>query len=140
MRKVNLWNCLLYLLAKYAAFFLVLAFVGDRFQHLVLDKASTSGQVLTSTAGYVLYVLFGAAMLSVLVCAPIYMVFRLEKGGVFLVGLLLFFGVDYAVYTWLCSPSNAMLGLYNILVGVLLLGVLFHQPIKQKFRPNPVSR
>lgn len=137
MRKVSLRNSLLFLFVKYSAFFFVLAFIGTRFQEHVLNKAGTAGEGFTLTLGYVLFVLVNAAFLGAMLCVPFYGVFRLPNGAVFLAGLLLFWGVDYAVYTFLCAPSDYTLGRYNALVGVPLLWLFFHAAIKQKLGLSP---
>ncbi|MBO2007907.1 hypothetical protein [Hymenobacter negativus] len=134
MLKVRLRNSVWFLLIKYAAFFFVLA-CASRYQSLVLDKARTSVEIVEQTLAYMLYVFVYSLPLIGLFCLPLYLLLRTVNGVLFLAGLALFFGVEYGVYTRGYSPSDLTLGGYNAVIGVLLLGMFFHQAIQRKFGP-----
>ena len=70
MFTIKFWNGVLFLFIKYSVFFFILAFLDDRFKHLVLDKVSDTGELLKQTLSYALYVLFHAVFMVASLCGP----------------------------------------------------------------------
>lgn len=133
MLKVNLINSFLYLLVKYFVFFFVIAFVGDRFKSIVLDNAETSSEIFKNTLNYILYVAIYAIPLILIFGFPLYYILKIKNGVYFLLSILLFFIMEYCIYTYLYASSNKILGIYNIIIGIILLGIFFHKTIRLKF-------
>src|SRR5689334_14426886 len=133
MLKVKFLNSTLYLLLRYLLFFLVLAFIGDRFQHAVLDKVDSSPEVFKLTGGYVLYVLIASIFLMSLFCFPLYFILRLKSNVLFLLAIACFYTAEYFVYSYLFSRSDHTLGIYNLAIGVVLLFLCFGRSLKRKF-------
>ncbi|SMO49494.1 hypothetical protein SAMN06265350_102458 [Solitalea koreensis] len=133
MFKVRFLNSVLFLLIKYSVFFFIVAFMGGRFKTAVMDNASTSWEFFKLTLGYILYVLVYSIFLIALFCAPLYFILKIEKGFLFLLAAIVFYGIEFVVYTHFYSPSDRMLGIYNAIVGVVLLCVFFFTSIKHKF-------
>ncbi|MDV3897437.1 hypothetical protein CMU05_07605 [Elizabethkingia anophelis] len=133
MFKVNLINSFLYLLVKYFIFFFILAFVGDRFKSIVLDNAETTSEIFKLTLNYILYVAIYAIPLILVFSFPLYYILKIRKGLYFVLSITLLFTVEYLIYTYLYAPSNKILGIYNIIVGIILLGIFFYKSIRIKF-------
>ncbi|CAI8822775.1 conserved membrane hypothetical protein [Chryseobacterium sp. IT-36CA2] len=133
MFKITLTNSFLYLLVKYFVFFFILAFVGDRFKSIVLDNAETSSEIFKLTLNYILYVAIYAIPLILIFGFPLYYILKIKKGIYFLLCIILFFIVEYYIYTYLYASSNKILGIYNIIISIILLGIFFHKIIRSKF-------
>lgn len=133
MFKVNLINSFLYLLVKYFIFFFILAFVGDRFKSIVLDNAETASEIFKLTLNYILYVAIYAIPLILVFGFPLYYILKIRKGLYFVLSIILIFTIEYLIYTYLYAPSNKTLGIYNIIVGIILLGIFFFKSIWIKF-------
>ncbi|MDV2463438.1 hypothetical protein CMU11_15420 [Elizabethkingia anophelis] len=133
MFKVNLINSFLYLLVKYFIFFFILAFVGDRFKSIVLVNAETTSEIFKLTLNYILYVAIYAIPLILVFSFPLYYILKIRKGLYFVLSITLLFTVEYLIYTYLYAPSNKILGIYNIIVGIILLGIFFYKSIRIKF-------
>lgn len=133
MFKITLTNSFLYLLVKYFVFFFILAFVGDRFKSIVLDNAETSSEIFKLTLNYILYVAIYAIPLILIFGFPLYYILKIKKGIYFLLCIILFFIVEYYIYTYLYASSNKILGIYNIIISIILLGIFFYKIIRSKF-------
>ncbi len=133
MFKVNLINSFLYLLVKYFIFFFILAFVGDRFKSIVLVNAETTSEIFKLTLNYILYVAIYGIPLILVFSFPLYYILKIRKGLYFVLSITLLFTVEYLIYTYLYAPSNKILGIYNIIVGIILLGIFFYKSIRIKF-------
>ena len=133
MFEVKFLNSALFLLIKYSLFFLLLAFIGDRFQHTVLDKAETSIEVVKLTVGYMVFVLLASVFLIALFAFPLYFVLRLNGGAWFLLGITVFYATEYIAYSYFYSPSDRILGIYNMGIGIVLFPFFFGRSIRNKF-------
>ncbi len=133
MLKTNLINIFLYLIIKYIFFFFLLAFIGDRFKNIVLDNAGTSSEVSKLTLNYILFASIYTIPLILVLILPLYFIFKINKGIYFLLSVILFFTMEYFTYTYLYSPSDKTLGIYNIIISVVLLWVFFYKSIRLKF-------
>jgi hypothetical protein len=133
MFKIKFLNSVLFLLIKYSVFFFIIAFMGDRFKSAVLDKASTPLEVFKLTLGYVFYVLVSSIFLIALLCAPLYLILKIEKGYLFLLAIAAFYGVEFVVYSYFYSPSDLTLGVYNTIIGTVLLFIFFGKSLRRRF-------
>lgn len=138
MFKVSFLNSVLFLLIKYCVFFFILAFIGDRFRTTVLNNADTSLEMFKLTLGYILYVFLYSVFLIALFCAPLYFILKIKKGGYFLLAVIVLLVAEYFVYTYSTSQKyfQDINGIYNAIIGVVLLGVFFNKTIKYKFANN----
>lgn len=132
MLKISFFNSIYYLLVKYIVFFFILAFIGDRFKNAVINNAETSLEMFKLTLGYALYILFAVFFLMLFFFGPLYYILKIKKGGYFLFLLTTFFAVEFFVYSYFCSPSDRMPGIYNAIIGVFLLIVFFYKQIRMK--------
>ncbi len=135
MFKINLINSFVYLLIKYIIFFLILAFIGDRFKHVVIDNAETSSEMFKLTLGYIVYILIFAIPMILVFGFPLYYILKIKKWWSFIVCIIIFYCVEYFVYTFLNSQKYFYdwNGIYNALIGIILLGIFFHKTIRSKF-------
>ena len=136
MMKPNFLNCVYYLLAKYIVFFFILALLGDRFKKTVINNAETSQEMIMLSLGYILYILFFVSFLILFFCAPIYFIFRVKKGLYFSFLIVLFYSVEFFVYSYFFSPSDMKLGINNAIIGIFFLGLFFHKHIALIFNPS----
>lgn len=133
MFKTNLIYSFLYTTIKYIIFFVVLAFIGNRFKHIVLDNAASSSKIFSLTLNYILQVSIYMIPLVLIFSFPIYLILKIKKNIFFLISITLFFTVEYYFYTFLYAPSNTILGVYNIVIGIFLLFIFFYKAIRSKF-------
>lgn len=132
MFKISFFNGVYYLLIKYIIFSFFLAFIGDRFKNIVINNAETTQEVFKLTLGYVLYILFYIVILILLFCAPLYYILKIKKGIYFLILLIAFYVAEFFIYTQFFSPSDKTLGIYNTIIGILLMGIFFYKSIRLK--------
>lgn len=113
--------------AKYYAFFIVLAFLGNRFQNSVLLNSHGAGEVLSSTFYYFVYIGWGVLLLGIALVFPFFFVFKIRSKPVLLAGLVILLLAEYGLYTWSASSLDPWNGFYNGLVTVIFL-VIFFRP------------
>lgn len=116
-----------FLFAKYYAFFIVLAFLGDRLQNAVMANSHGAKGVLLNTLSYFIHISCGVLLLVLALVLPVYLVLRIRPRAVRLTGLCVVFFAEYGLYTWGFSPSDFSNGLYNALLTVIFL-LLFFRP------------
>ncbi|SDQ40785.1 hypothetical protein SAMN05421664_1490 [Chryseobacterium soldanellicola] len=133
MFKVSLINSFLCLLAKYLIFFFILAFIEDRFKDAVINNAETSSEMFRLSLNYILYILIYLIPLILVFFLPLYFILKIKKGIYFILCIVLFFMVEYSAYTYFYAPSDKTLGIYNIIIGIIVLGIFFHKAIRSKF-------
>ncbi|ASE61082.1 hypothetical protein CRN76_06990 [Chryseobacterium indologenes] len=133
MFKATFINSFLYATIKYIIFFIVLAFIGNRFKHIVLDNAKTSSEIFSLTLNYILHVSIYMIPLILIFSFPIYFIMKIKKSIFFLLSIVLFFIGEYYFYTYLYAPSNKILGIYNMIISIILLLVFFYKVIRSKF-------
>lgn len=133
MFKNSRLNSFLYLLVKYIIYFFVLAFIKNRFKNRVLDVAETSSEMLNLTLNYILFVLIYMVPLIAIFILPFHLVLKIRRGVYFVLSIALLFILEYCFYTYMFASSNKILGIYNLVIGVLLLWVFFYKSILSKF-------
>lgn len=138
MFKINGISVFIYLLLKYIVFFTVLAFVGDRFKHIVLDHAITYAEVSKLSLDYTLYVLIYTIPMILILFFPLQFILTLKSKKWFIFFILLLYIAEYFIYTYLYASSDKSLGVYNSVIGVILLWLFFYKSIIIKFRISKV--
>ncbi|MCB9163025.1 MAG: hypothetical protein H6592_01110 [Flavobacteriales bacterium] len=116
-----------FLIAKYYAFFIVLAFLGDRFQNTVLANSQGAKAVLLNTLSFFIHISWGVLLLVLALVLPVHLVLRIRPRAIRLTGLCVMLFAEYGLYTWGFSPSDFSNGLYNALLTVIFL-LLFFRP------------
>lgn len=133
MFKISFFNSVCYLLVKYIVFLFILAFIRDRFKNAVINNAETTLELVKLTLGYVLYILFYVAFLVLFFCAPLYYILQIKRGLYFLALLILFYVVEFYVYSYLFSSSDKSPSIYNTIIGLIFLNLFFYKQIQIKF-------
>ena len=133
MFKINLANSFFCVFIKYIIFFFILAFIGNRFNNAVIDKTETSLEMFQLTFKYILTVLLYSIPLILVFGFILYFILKMKRCLYFMLSIVLFFIVEYIFYTYFYSPSDKLLGLYNTVIGVIILGLFFHKTIRSKF-------
>jgi hypothetical protein len=133
MLKFKVVNIVLYLLAKYAAFFIVLAFLEDRFKSIVINNSDNKNELFLNTIYYSLYPAIILIVFTFIFTIPLYFLMK-KKGIYFILLYMLFIIVEYILYTYLASPSDLTNGIYNGAIGVLFLILFFYNHIRLMFK------
>jgi hypothetical protein len=129
MLKPRAFTIFFYLVIKYILFFIILAFIGGRYKSMVIENSTSTRELILNTLSYsvypIVYTIFGAAILF----APIYYAFRVRNLVYFVLVILVILTAEYFLYTYLASPSNLVNGVYNGVLSILLLVLLFYRKI-----------
>ncbi len=136
MLKTNLVNSFFYLVIKYIIFFFIIAFIGDRFKHIVIDTTETSSEMFKLTLNYILYAVLYTIPLILVLGFPLYYILKLDEKKYFIFSMILFFVIEYCIYTYFYAQSDKMLGIYNIIIGIILLWLFFHENIILKLKKS----
>lgn len=134
MFKVSFLKSVCYLLVKYAVFFFILAFIGNRFKNVVLNNAETSMELMKLSLGYVLYILFYMFFLVLFFSVPLYFILKIENKIYFILSMIAFFAIEYFAYTYLFSSSDKMIGIYNLIIGIVMFVLFYYKSIIQMFK------
>ncbi|OPC62459.1 hypothetical protein DSC47_11265 [Elizabethkingia miricola] len=110
-----------------------MAFIGDRFKNAVINNAETSPEILKLTIGYIVYVILYSLPLIAIFYFPLYHILKIKKGIYFILFIILFFILEYYIYTYFYSPSDKIIGFYNIIIGIFVVGICFFKNIQSKF-------
>ncbi|MBB2950105.1 hypothetical protein FHR29_000837 [Sphingobacterium sp. JUb56] len=138
MFKINGISVFIYLLLKYIVFFTVLAFVGDRFKHIVLDNATTHAEIFKLSLDYTLYVIIYIIPMILIMFFPLQFILTFKSTRWFIFFILLLYIAEYFIYTYLYASSDKSLGVYNLVIGVIILWIFFYKSIIIKFRTSKV--
>jgi hypothetical protein len=131
MFKVSFFNIVCYLFIKYTLFFFVLAFIGNRFRNAVINNAETSMELMKLSLGYVLYILFYVVFLVLFFSIPLFFILKIEKKIYLVLSMIAFFYFEYFAYTYLFSPSDKMIGIYNLIIGIIVFVLIYYKSIIQ---------
>ncbi len=134
MFNISLKNSIFSLFLKYVIFFIFLAFTRDRFKNIVIDNANSQLELFKLTTGYALYILLYSSFLILIFSFPLYRILRIRKGIYFLLSMFVFLILEYLIYTYLYSPSDNISGIYNTIIGIIVLGLFFYKAILSKFK------
>jgi hypothetical protein len=129
MLRPKFSNILLFLFIKYIVFFLVLAFIGDRFKLLVINNSGNRRELFSNTVYYLSYIMIFTVLGILILSGPIYFVLKVKSAICF---VLLISGAlvgEYCLYTGLASTSNLMNGVYNGIISILFLLIFFYRHI-----------
>lgn len=134
MFKVSFFNSLCYLFLKYAVFFFVLAFIGNRFKNAVINNAETTAELMRLSLGYAVYILFYMFFLVIFFSIFLYFIMKIENKIYFVLSMIAFFTIEYFAYTYLFSPSDKMIGIYNLIIGIVVFVLFYYKSIIQMIK------
>jgi len=128
MLKSNFRNILLYIFLKYLIFYIFMMFRNNNF-YLVDPGIRDVADLF-----YYLWIFLSLPVfISVLFSFPIYYSFRMKKTIYFVLINILVLIAEYFIYTCFASQLNSWNGIYNTIIGIVLLGIFFYKPIRSKF-------
>ena len=73
--------------------------------------------------------LFLPVLISIILLVPLNYTFKIKNGLYFLLVINLVLVTEYFIYTFLASQLNLWNGIYNAIIGLLLLGLFFYKEI-----------
>ena len=134
MLKPKFLNVLLFLVVKYIVFFVVLAFIGDRFKSLVIKNSDNTRELISNTGYYSVYILFYTLVAVIVFSLPIYFTFKVKNPIYFILLISAILAVEYLLYTNLASTTDLMNGVYNGIISILFLPLFFYRHIVLIFK------
>lgn len=123
--KPKALNISTYILLKYFILYVVLMIKNENYFFLKVNNIS-SGEDLF----YYLWLLLSLPILFIiLLTAPLYFIFKIKSKKWFMLLISFLFIFEFFIYTTLASSSNYFNGVYNFVIGTLLLFLFFHKSI-----------
>lgn len=112
-----------FLLLKNLIFFLVLAFKGNRFTKLVIDRSENSYELIRNSMGYILWILLFSLLLTILFTIPVYFSLKIKKNVYFYLLMFLLILLDYSIYLYFTSQAyfQDINGMYIIIIDIMFL-------------------
>lgn len=81
---------------------------------------------------YLWIFMFLPVLCSIIFTAPLYYAFKLNNKWYFIISVLGVIMVEYLLYTYTASQTDLTNGIYNGLISLLLLTLLFFKDFKKK--------
>jgi hypothetical protein len=129
MLKPKFYNILLFFLVKYIAFYVFMMFKNNDFTLVGLNE-------LKNSKGWFYYLwifLFLPVVCGLIFSAPIYFMFKVRNVVLFLFLISTVLIAEYLLYTYFASEADLMNGVYNAVISILFLLLLFFKSIRLKF-------
>ncbi len=134
MLKPSFRNILLYLLTKYIVFYVFMMFKNNDFYFV--NPGIRNGADLF----YYLWIfLFLPVVCMFIFTAPLYFIFKKKNTIYFTLIIIVFLVAEYFIYTYFASQANLMNGLYNEVIGLLILFIFFFRYINLIFKRNKIE-
>lgn len=127
MFEPTIKKIVLFIFIKYLAFYIFMMFKNGNYALIKLNELRTLQDVFY----YMWIFLFLPTLVSILFTAPIYYAFKTNQPALFVLIIGLFFVAEYYIYTNLASQIDLNNGLYNAFLGLLVLIILFFNPISR---------
>ncbi|EFK60123.1 Uncharacterised protein [Sphingobacterium spiritivorum] len=117
----------IYLVIKYLVFFIILAFIDNRFNELVFNKSDNFASLFQNTIGYSLWIVVFSFFLSVIFFIPVFLICKIKNVFVFILLSSLVISLEYFVYVYFTSVEYwyDKNGVINFLVSILFFVFLF---------------
>ncbi len=125
MLKPNIKNLLFYIFFKYLIFYIFMMFRNNNFALIEIFDLKT----LEDLFYYLWTFLFLPVLISIILLVPLNYTFKIKNGLYFLLVINLVLVTEYFIYTFLASQLNLWNGIYNAIIGLLLLGLFFYKEI-----------
>lgn len=136
MENIKFINVILYSVVRYLTFFIILAFVGNRFKLIVIDNSENGKEIFSNTLYYFLSFADILVLFTFIFSIPLYFLIKKVKGVFFIMLYFILLSIEYISYTYLASPSDLNNGIYNTIIGVLFLFLFFYKYLKISFTSN----
>jgi hypothetical protein len=130
MLKPILKNIVLFFFVKYLLFYIFMMFRTKDYTLIQVEDLQNGEDIFY----YLFMFLFLPVLCSVIFSGPIYLSFKVKKAIYFIFLLCLVFTAEYILYTYFASQVDLMNGLFNIVIGLVVLLLLFYKHIKSLFK------
>ncbi|PQJ09253.1 hypothetical protein CJD36_018565 [Flavipsychrobacter stenotrophus] len=108
------------ILIKYYIFFVFIA-ICNRYKTMVIANSNGLASLMGNTGWYVLYISFGAFLLSIIFFFPILITLRIKNRRYILLAFAFLLPIEYYTYTKLFSQIDPINGIYNTIVSVAFI-------------------
>ena len=126
MLKPTFINVLLFIFAKYLVFYILLMFKNNDYSLIQIGNLKNAQDVFY----YFWIFLFLPVTNIILFSVPIYFILRVKRIAYFILLLVVVLVAEYFFYTYFASQTNLMNGVYNGIIGLLLLYLFFFKHIE----------
>lgn len=130
MRNLKFINIIFYSIVRYLVFFVILAFLENRFKSIVIDNSENRKELFSNTLYYILSFADILVLFTFVFSIPLYFLIKKTNGIYFILLYIILLVIEYVSYTYLASPSDVKNGIYNGIIGILFLPLFFHKYIK----------
>lgn len=112
-----------FLLLKNLIFFLILAFKGNRFEKLVIDRSESSSELMRNSMGYIFWVTLFSLLLTILFAIPVYFSLKIKQSVYFYFLMFLLISLDYFIYLYFTSQAyfRDINGMYIAIIDIIFL-------------------
>jgi hypothetical protein len=132
MLKPTVLNILLFWFVKYIAFYVLMMFKNKNYSLIRLGDLKTGEDWF-----YYLWIfLFLPVICMIVFSAPVYLSFK-KKGLIYfalIIAVVLI--TEYLFYTWSASQTDLMNGVYNGIISLLFLVLIFYRHISILYQQN----
>lgn len=134
MAKITPKSIFLFFVVKYFIFFVILAFIGNRYKFIVLDNSKNISDIITLTLSYFLHFFPTSIPISIVLSVLLYSVLTLNKKIFIVPCLLLILSIEYLIYDFLHVDRSHYLGIINSALSVFFLFIFFGKSIFLRFK------
>ena len=129
MFRPSLINIILFFLFKYLLFYVLMMFKNSDFSLIQLSELRNLGDVFYYCWTFLFYPILSIILFS----APIYYALKSKRVIYFILLLSLILATEYVIYTYLDSQLDLLNGVYNGIIGLLVLLLFFSKQISLIF-------
>jgi len=126
MLKPNVAGIIAYFFIKYTAFYILLMLLNNNYSFIRIDKLRNVSDIFY----YLFLFLFLPISMCLLFIAPLYFSFKLKNLFSFAIIFIAILLLEYFLYTYLASQTNALNGFYNMLISTVIFAVFFYKKIR----------
>ena len=124
--RLSFLKVLLYLVTKYIIFFIILAFLDDRFKTIVLNNSKDNDEVWINSFFYSVEVLWAIFFLTLILIIPLYFLLKVKQIAYLLLAFFAWILIEYFTYEYGASYAHLDLnGIINGVISILLFFVFF---------------
>jgi|ERR1700744_728141 len=117
---------LLYLVTKYTVFFIILAFLDDRFKTIVLNNSKDADDVWINSFFYSVEVLLAVFLFTLILIIPLHFLLKIKEIVYLLLAFFAWILIEYLIYEYGASYAHLDLnGIINGIISILLFFVFF---------------
>jgi len=123
-------NIILFYFVKYILFYLFLMFKNNDYTFIEINSLRNSEDVI-----YYLWIfLFLPVLCIILFSIPTYFAFKVKRGIYFILVISVVLLAEYFLYTYYASQTDLMNGVYNAIISLAVLLLLFFRSINLMFK------